>query len=175
MHDMQLIERSSGEHRNHYVCLSVCLSVQIRVQPFTFFLVWHWLTIFGTWVYHHQTICGVHLWSQCNIDLWGKGQIYRVYDTALCSGHNFFVLWHISHTVFGKWVYHHVTMCCIHSWLLYDLDLSLQCQNYNFTMILSLARLSLLFEIGIPNFGIWVYHHETNFCVNAWPLTYRFV
>ena len=29
------------------VCLSVCLSVH------NFFLVWHWLTIFDTWVYHH--------------------------------------------------------------------------------------------------------------------------
>ena len=28
-----------------------------------------------------------------------------------------------SHTLFGIWVHHHGTMCCIHSWPLYDLDL----------------------------------------------------
>ena len=45
------------------VCLSVCLSirpsVQILVWPITFFLVWHWLIIFGSWVYHHETMCRV--------------------------------------------------------------------------------------------------------------------
>ena len=29
---------------------------------------------------------------------------------------------------------------------------------------------SLLFDIGIRNFGIWVYHHETTCCVHSWPL-----
>ena len=32
------------------ITLSVRLSVQIRLRPITFFLDWHWLTIFGTWV-----------------------------------------------------------------------------------------------------------------------------
>ena len=57
-----------------------------------FFLDWHWLTIFGTWMYHHQTMCRVHSWSWFNVDLWPQGQIYRVYDIALCSGLSFFVL-----------------------------------------------------------------------------------
>ena len=86
------------------------------------------------------------------------------------------VLWH-SRTMFGTWVYHHFTMCPVHSWPLYDLDLWHQYRNYILTMNLSLARLSLLFDIGIPNFVIWVYYHETtcvHFLTFVWPspLTY---
>ena len=40
-----------------------------RVRPITFFLVWHWPTIFGTWMYHHQKMCRVHSWSRFNVDL----------------------------------------------------------------------------------------------------------
>ena len=29
--------------------------------------------------------------------------------------------------------------------------------------------MSSLFEIGIPNFGVWVYHHKTPCCVHSWP------
>ena len=39
-----------------------------------------------------------------------------------------------------------------------------------FTRTLSLARSSLFFNKGIPNFGIWVYHHETTYCVHSLPL-----
>ena len=42
-----------------------------------------------------------------DVELWHKGQIYRVYDMALCSGHRLVVLSH-SHTM---WVYHLRTMC----------------------------------------------------------------
>ena len=51
-----------------------------------------------------------------------QGQICRVFDMALCSGHSFFVLWH-SHTIFGTPMYHHGLLCHIHSWPLYYLDL----------------------------------------------------
>ena len=30
------------------------------------------------------------------------------------------------------------------------------------------GKMSLLFDKGIPNFGIWVYHHETTCCVHSW-------
>ena len=77
-------------------------------------------------------------------------------------------------TMFGSWVYHHGTMCHIHSWPLYidvkGQDLWHQYWNNIFIMNLSLARLSLLFDIGIPNFRIWVYHHETICCVRSWLL-----
>ena len=136
-------ERSSG---GGYIgiTLSVRLSVQIR----------------SPW---EDVSCNVH-----DLDLWPQGQIYSVYDMALCTGHSFFGLWH-SHTMFCTWGYHRATMCCVHSWPLYDIDLWTPYQNYIFKMNLSLARLSLLFDIGISNFGIWVYHHEATCCVHSWP------
>ena len=78
-------ERSSGKYIG--ITLSVCLSVclQIRVRPITFFLVRHWLTIFGAWVYHHETMCRVHSWSQYDVYLWLQSRIYRVYEMALCK------------------------------------------------------------------------------------------
>ena len=44
------------------------------------FMDWHWLTIFGTWVFHHETKCRVHSWSRINLELSPQGQIYRVFD-----------------------------------------------------------------------------------------------
>ena len=41
--------------------------MQIRVLPITF-LVLHWLTIFGTWVYHHETMCCVLSWSNTTLN-----------------------------------------------------------------------------------------------------------
>ena len=73
-------------YRNYSVCLSVRLCAD-SCPVNNLFLVWHWFTIFGTWVYHHE---GHH-----------QGQIYRVYDMVLCSGLSFFVLWH-SHTLFAR-------------------------------------------------------------------------
>ena len=39
------------------------------------------------------------------------------------------------HTLFGMWVYHHGTMCRVHSWTLYELDRWPQHPNYIFTWI----------------------------------------
>ena len=134
-----------------------------------FCLLWHWHTIFGTWVFRHERMCCVHSWSWYVVDYWPQGQIYMVYDMAMCSCRSFFVLWHI-HTLFGTWVYHHCTMSRVHSWLLYDLDRCSQYQNDIFPINLSLVRSSLHLDIGIPNFGISMYHHETTCCVYIWPL-----
>ena len=117
-------------------------------------------TIFGTWVHHHDRMCQVHSWSWYDIDLWPQGQIYRVYDMALCSGLSFFVLWH-SHTLFGTWVYHHGKMCR-------SSPLTSISKLY-FQHGFESGKMSLLFDIGIPNFGIWVYYHETTCCVHSWP------
>ena len=57
-----------------------------------FFMVWHWLTILGTWVYPHKTMCRVHLWSRYDLELWPQGQIYRVFDMFSCPAHNFFLI-----------------------------------------------------------------------------------
>ena len=50
--------------------------MKIRVLSITF-LVWQLLTIFGTWMYHHETMCRVHSWSRFENDLWPQDQIYR--------------------------------------------------------------------------------------------------
>ena len=128
-----------------------------------FCLLWHWHTIFGTWVYHNERMCQVHSWSWYDIKLWSQGQIYRVNDMVLCLGLRFFIFWH-SHTLFGTWVYHHGMKCCIHEWTLYDLDIWPLSKSY-FHHGLESSKISLLFDIGIPNFGIWVYHQETACCV----------
>ena len=95
-------ERSSGGYIEitMSVRLSIRLSVQIRVRPITFFMVWHWLTIFGTWMYHHETMCRVHSWSRYELEPWPQGQIYRVFDMFSCPVHNFFMVWHWL-TIFG--------------------------------------------------------------------------
>ena len=92
-------------------------------------MVWHWLTIFGTWVYHHDKMCRVHSWSRYDLELWPQGQIYRVFDMFSCPAHNFFMVWHW-HTIFRTWMYHHETMCRVHSWSRYDLEFWPQGQNY---------------------------------------------
>ena len=111
-------ERSSGGYIEITlsVCLSICLSVCADSCPaHNFFMVWHWLTIFGTWVYHHGTMCRVHSWSRYDLELWPQGQIYRVFDMFLCPAHNFFMVWHwLTCTIFGTWMYHHETMCRVH-------------------------------------------------------------
>ena len=86
-----------------------------------------------------------------------------------CPAHNLFFVWHWL-TIFGTWVYHYKRMCRVHSWPLNDLDLWPQYQNYIFTMNLCLASSPLLFDIELPNVGIWVYHYETTCCVHSWPL-----
>ena len=71
-----------------------------------------------------------------------------------------------SHTMFGTWVYHHVTMCHVHSWPLYELGP--QYQNHIF-INLSLARLS----------ARWHRHLAYGFTfltfVWSWHLTYMWV
>ena len=122
-----------------------------------YFFVWHWLTIFGTWVYYHERICRKHSWSRYDLklELWPQGQIYRDFDMALCSGLSFFVLWHC-HTFFGTWVNHHGTMCHVHSWTLYDLDINIKI-------------------IYSPWIWVWqdfctLWHrHETTCCLHSWP------
>ena len=80
-------ERNSGGYIEITVCPSVCAD---SCPAHYFFMVWHWLTIFGTWVYHHETMCRVHSLSRYDLELWPQGQIYRVFDMFSCPVHNFF-------------------------------------------------------------------------------------
>ena len=41
-----------------------------------YFLIWHWLTIFDTWVYYHEKMWHEHSCSWFDFDLWPQGQIY---------------------------------------------------------------------------------------------------
>ena len=81
-------------------------------------------------------------------------------------GLSFFVLWH-SHTLFGKWVYHHGTMCRVHE-ICMTLTFGLNIKII-FSHGFESGKMSALFDIGRINFGIWVYHHETTCCVHSWP------
>ena len=78
-----------------------------------------------------------------------------------------FVLWH-SHIWFDKSMYHHGRMCCVHSWTLYNLDLWPKTKIIYFHHKFESGKMFLLFDIGISNFDIWVYHHETTCCVHSW-------
>ena len=86
-----------------------------------------------------------------DVDLCSQGQIYRIYDTALWLGHSF-----LSFDIVKLCLAHEcIFITSVKSWPL----TSISKYMYIFTMNLSLARSSLLFDIGIPNFGIWVNHH----------------
>ena len=113
-------------------------------------LVWHWPTIFGTWVYHHKTMCRVHSWSRYEIELWPQGQIYRVFDMFTCPAHNYFLIWHWQ-TIFGTWVYPHEKMWHVHSCSPFDVDLLPQDQIYRLLSCLHVQPVtSVSFDIGIP-------------------------
>ena len=161
-------ERSSWRYIE--ISLSVCPSVCADSCPAHNFLwVWHWLTIFGTWVYHHETMCHVHIWSLFDIGLWSQGQIYRVFDMFSCPAHNFFMVWQWL-TIFGTWMYHHETMCHVHSWSRYDLELWPQGQIYRvFDMFSCPAHKFFLDWHWLTILGTWMYHHQTMCRVHSWP------
>ena len=156
-------------------------------------------------MYHHKTMCSVHSLFRFDVELWPKGQILCILS-CLCPTCNFCKLWHW-HTIFGSLFYHHEKMCKVHSWPWYDLEVKFiwfmtwLCVQFSgflsfdivilclarecFTMVRRVAnimnsvwlwsltsilklyfhhefesgKMSLLFDIGIPNFGMWVNHH----------------
>ena len=124
-------------------------------------MVWHWLTLFGTCVYHHETICRAHSWSRYDINISHQGQIYSFFFmTWVCVWATVFLSRDI---VILSLTHECITM--VHMWCTFMTSVWPwpQYQNYIFTMNLSLARLSLFFKIGIENVGIKV-------CVPSWPL-----
>ena len=58
-------------------------------QTRNFCLLWHWHIIFGTWFFHHKMMCLVHSFRYV-VDILPQGQIYMVYDIALCLDHSIF-------------------------------------------------------------------------------------
>ena len=66
-----------------------------RCGPWASCLLWRWLTIFSTWVYHYKRMCPIHSLSQYDADLGPQGQIYKVFVISLCLTSNFCLLWHL--------------------------------------------------------------------------------
>ena len=96
---------------------------------------------------------------------------------ALWSGLMFFVFWH-SHTLFSTWVYHHGTMCRVHSWILYDLDLWPQYQNYFLSWIWVWQDVFPLWHTKFWQMGVSPW--DKTLCtfltlVWPWPLTYMWL
>ena len=87
----------------------------------SFFVLWHSHTMFGTWVYHHGTMCRVQKWPLHDHDLWP--QYYNYIFTISSNLARSPLLFDTGILNFGIWVIHHETTCCVHSWPLYDLDL----------------------------------------------------
>ena len=115
------------------------------------------------WVYHHEKMCRVHSWSIYNLELWPQGQIYRIFDMFSWPSYNLFLFWHWL-TIFGTWCIP-IRQCVAY---IHDSDTTLTF-DLNIKIIFESCKMSSLFDIGIPNFGIWVYHHETICCVHSWP------
>ena len=97
--------------------------------------------------------------------------------TWLCVQASAFCLWH-SHTLFDHLLvlYHHGTMCRIHSWTLFHLNLWPHYQKYIFIMDLSLARCLCLLTQAYQIFGVGVSPWDNMLCtfltlVLLWPLT----
>ena len=65
----------------------------------------------------HGSITTRGEWSWYDVDFWPQGQIHRVYDMALCSGHSFFVLWHSHIMSVSSWYYvSHTFMTSVWPW-----------------------------------------------------------
>ena len=90
-----------------------------------YFLVWHWLTVFGTWVYHHKTTCHEHSWSRQDLKLWPQVQFILCLTCLLVWPITFFFIWHWL-TIFGTWVYHYEKMWYVHSCSWFDFDLKVK-------------------------------------------------
>ena len=89
------------------ICPEVCLCRFVPAHIFS--LLWHWLTIVGTWVYHHEMMCHVHSWSQYYFNLWPQCQIIRVFNMSYCLASNlFFLLWH--------WLNYHIWLMGVSPW-----------------------------------------------------------
>ena len=124
-------------------------------------------------------MCRVHSWSRYDLELWPQGQIYKVFDMFLCLAHNYFwfdvglpYLADVSITMRRCNTFIHVP----DSMLTFDFKFKFISKLY-FHHGFDSGEMSLLFDIDIPNFSIWVYHHETTLCtfltlVWPWPLTY---
>ena len=135
----------------------------------SFFLVWHWPTIFGTWVYHHKTMCRVHSWSRLDVDLWPPGQFYRLLSclhvqpvTSVSFDIGIPYLAHGSITKRGCVKYIH------------DPDMTLTFDlKVKFIGFMTWLCLGLTFFVLWHSHTLlcmWVYHHGTMCHIQSWTL-----
>ena len=116
-------------------------------------------------VYHHKTMCLVHLCSQYDDDLQPQRQIYRLRSrtTSLLFFDITIYLPYFAHEwiTMGRVIYIH-DLC-----MMYDLGLWHQYQNYIFIMNSCLGKIVFVFWLKYTKFGICVYHYETICCVKC--------
>ena len=121
------------------------------------FALWHRHTIFGTWVYHHETTCCVHSWPLYDLDIWPiykwGGILSELYSLFLSC-----LIWRLL-TIFGTWVYYQDRMGQVHSWSRYDVELWPQGQIYRF----------LAWFRALPVTNLFHHMHETTFVL--WTLS----
>ena len=86
----------------------------------------------------------------------------------LCPALNFISVW-CCLTIIGKRVCHHETMCQVHSWFWYDVDLWPQQGLWH--IFKSWAHNYFLFWYWFTIFGTCIYHHERMCCVHSWSDT----
>ena len=96
---------------------------------------------------------------------------------ALCFGHSFFVLLHT------RWSYY-IRSVSVSPWYYVSWTLVTSVWPWNsisksYFLSIWVWQDCLLFDIGVPNFDIWVHHHETTCTfltfVWSWHLTYMWV
>ena len=121
-------------------------------------------------------MCQIHSWSWYKVDLLTQGKIYDIWlcvqasaflsfdKIILCLAHEFItMLWCVCTFMNSVW-----------PWPLTSIS------KLYFHHGFQSGKMSFLFDIGIPNFGIFVYYHETTLCtfltlVWLWPLIYMWV
>ena len=97
-------------------------------------MVWHWITIFGTWgITMRRCVAYIH-----------------DPDTTL----NFDPK--VKFIIFGAWMYHHQIMCRVHSLSRFNVDFWPQGQIYRILSCLHVRPVtSVSFDLGISNLADW--------------------
>ena len=135
---------------------------------YNYFLIWHWLTIFGTCIYHHERMCHVHSWSRFDLDLWPQCHIYWDFDMFSSPAHNYFFLFdiglpylaHASITIKGCVTYIHEPDS---TWPLTSIS------HYCFLTCYRVRPITIFLILHwLTIFGTYVYHYERMFHVNSW-------
>ena len=161
------MNKVKGVYRNHSVCPSVFLSVCADLcLAHNFF----WFDICLPYLAHG---CITLRWCVAYIHDPNTTLIFdfKVKFTGVLTCFHVQPIWHWL-TIFSTCVYHHKTMCSIHSWSRFDIDLWPQGQIYRFLSCLCVQPVtSVCFDIGISYLGhgsiamrwcvMYIHDHDT--------------